>query len=212
VERNAVLSVQHIILEEVNVKTIEFVDDDSGIVHKSAKPNYPLLGKKLGPHMKSVAQHVQSFTSDQINDYELNGQIQMTLNDGTSVTLLEGEIDIIRTGLEGWQVETEGGLSVAVDTDLSDELVKEGLAREFVNRVQNMRKEANFDVTDRIVIGVQTGEHVSEAISFMSEYIQQETLSEALALEALDVSDYIKSWDIGDEECTISIRRTSNSE
>jgi isoleucyl-tRNA synthetase len=194
------------------VKAIEFVDDDSGIVHKSAKPNYPLLGKKLGPHMKSVAQQVQSFTSDQINDYELNGQIQMTLNDGTSVTLLEGEIDIIRTGLEGWQVETEGGLSVAVDTDLSDELVKEGLAREFVNRVQNMRKEANFDVTDRIVIGVQTGEQVSEAISFMSEYIQQETLSEALALEALDVSDYIKSWDIGDEECTISIRRTSNSE
>ena len=211
VERNAILSIQHIILEEVNVKSIEFVDDDSGIVHKSAKPNYPLLGKKLGPHMKSVAQQVQSFTSDQINDYELNGQIQMTLNDGTSVTLLEGEIDIIRTGLEGWQVETEGGLSVAVDTDLSDELVKEGLAREFVNRVQNMRKEANFDVTDRIVIGVQTGEHVSEAISFMSEYIQQETLSEALALEALDVSDYNKSWDIGDEECIISIRRTINS-
>jgi len=75
-----------------------------------------------------------------------------------------------------------------------------------------MRKEANFDVTDRIVIGVLTGEKVSEAINFMSEYIQQETLSEALDLKALEVSDYNKSWDIGDEECIISIRRTINSE
>ena len=162
--------------------------------------------------MKSVAQQVQSFTSEQINNYEFNGQIQIALEDGSTVVLVEGEIDIIRTGLEGWQVETEGGLSVAVDTDLSDELVKEGLAREFVNRVQNMRKEANFDVTDRIVIGVLTGEKVSEAINFMSEYIQQETLSEALDLKALEVSDYNKSWDIGDEECIISIRRTINSE
>ena len=208
VERDAILSVQHIILEEVNVKEIQFVDDDSGIVNKSAKPNYPLLGKKLGPNMKAVASQVQLFSTEQITEYERLGRITVRLDDGTQIVLVENEIDIIRTGLEGWQVETELGLSVAVDTELSEELQKEGLAREFVNRVQNMRKEANFNVTDRIVTGVQANENLASAINYMTEYIQQETLSESLELEELKVSDYLKSWEIGDEECIISIRRT----
>ena len=208
VERDAILSVQHIILEEVNVKEIQFVDDDSGIVHKTAKPNYPLLGKKLGPNMKAVASQVQSFSTEQISDFERLGQVTVRLDDGTQIVLVEKEIDIIRTGLEGWQVESEAGLSVAVDTELSEELQKEGLAREFVNRVQNMRKEANFDVTDRIATGVQANEKLAAAISYMAEYIQQETLSESLEQEELKVSDYVKTWEIGDEECIISIRRT----
>jgi len=208
VERDAILSVQHIILEEVNVKEIQFVDDDSGIVHKTAKPNYPLLGKKLGPNMKAVASQVQSFSTEQISEFERLGQVTVRLDNGTQIVLLEKEIDIIRTGLEGWQVESEAGLSVAVDTELSEELQKEGLAREFVNRVQNMRKEANFDVTDRIATGVQANEKIAAAISYMAEYIQQETLSESLEQEELKVSDYVKTWEIGDEECIISIRRT----
>ena len=208
VERDAILSVQHIILEEVNVKEIQFVDDDSGIVHKTAKPNYPLLGKKLGPNMKAVAGQVQSFSTEQISDFERLGQVTVRLDDGTQIVLVEKEIDIIRTGLEGWQVESEAGLSVAVDTELSEELQKEGLAREFVNRVQNMRKEANFDVTDRIATGVQANEKLAAAISYMAEYIQQETLSESLEQEELKASDYVKTWEIGDEECNISIRRT----
>ena len=208
VERDAILSVQLIILEEVNVKEIQFVDDDSGIVHKTAKPNYPLLGKKLGPNMKAVASQVQSFSTEQISEFELLGQVTVRLDNGTQIVLLEKEIDIIRTGLEGWQVESEAGLSVAVDTELSEELQKEGLAREFVNRVQNMRKEANFDVTDRIATGVQANEKLAAAISYMAEYIQQETLSESLEQEELKVSDYVKTWEIGDEECIISIRRT----
>ena len=208
VERDAILSVQHIILEEVNVKEIQFVDDDSGIVHKTAKPNYPLLGKKLGPNMKAVASQLQSFSTEQISEFELLGQVTVRLDNGTQIVLLEKEIDIIRTGLEGWQVESEAGLSVAVDTELSEELQKEGLAREFVNRVQNMRKEANFDVTDRIATGVQANEKLAAAISYMAEYIQQETLSESLEQEELQVSDYVKTWEIGDEECIISIRRT----
>ncbi len=207
VERDAILSVQHIILEEVNVKEIQFVDDDSGIVHKTAKPNYPLLGKKLGPYMKAVAGQIQSFSSEQISEYERLGQVTVRLGDSTQIVLVEKEIDIIRTGLEGWQVESEAGLSVAVDTELSEELQKEGLAREFVNRVQNMRKEANFDVTDRIATGVQANEKLAAAISYMAEYIQQETLSESLEQEELKVSDYVKTWEIGDDVCIISIRR-----
>ena len=158
--------------------------------------------------MKAVASKVQLFSTEQINEYERLGRITVRLDDGTQIVLVENEIDIIRTGLEGWQVETEVGLSVAVDTELSEELQKEGLAREFVNRVQNMRKEANFSVTDRIVTGVQANENLASAINYMTEYIQQETLSESLELEELKVSDFLKSWEIGDEECIISIRRT----
>ncbi|MFV1882954.1 MAG: isoleucine--tRNA ligase [Balneola sp.] len=210
-ERQAILSVKHIILEEVNVKDIQFVDDDSGIVHKSAKPNYPVLGKRLGPKMKAVATKVAQLKTEEITTFEKQGFIDIELEDGESIRLDQEGLEIVRTGLEGWQVETERGLSVAVDTEMTTELVQEGLAREFVNRVQNMRKEADFEVTDRVVLGVTASDDLKEAVVSMSDYIKQETLAEELQLEELEVSDFIKSWEIGDSECTISIRRTVNS-
>ncbi|HCD51944.1 MAG TPA: isoleucine--tRNA ligase, partial [Balneolaceae bacterium] len=113
---------------------------------------------------------------------------------------------------EGWQVETERGLSVAVDTELSPELVQEGIAREFVNRVQNMRKEADFDVVDRISLGMTGSEELKEAVVSMGEYIKQETLAEDIQLTELEVSDFVKTWEIGDSDCTISIRRNINTQ
>ena len=207
VERQAVQSVRDIILEEVNVKDIQFVDDDSGIVHKSAKPNFPLLGKRLGPKMKEVSAKVGKLDTESITNFEREGVIDITLDNGETIRLDSEELEIIRTGLEGWQVETERGLSVAVDTELSKELIEEGLAREFVNRVQNMRKEADFEVVDRIIIGVTGDEDLKEAVVSMDEYIKQETLAEEIQLTALDVSDFVKTWEIGDGECSISIRR-----
>lgn len=207
VERQAVQSVRDIILEEVNVKDIQFVDDDSGIVHKSAKPNFPLLGKRLGPKMKEVSAKVGKLDTESITNFEREGVIDITLENGETIRLDSEELEIIRTGLEGWQVETERGLSVAVDTELSKELVEEGLAREFINRVQNMRKEADFEVVDRIQIGVTGNEQLKEAVVSMSEYIKQETLAEEIQLEALEVSDFVKTWEIGDGECSISIKR-----
>ncbi len=211
VERQAILSVKDIILEEVNVKDIQFVDDDSGIVHKTAKPNYPLLGKKLGPKMKAVAGKVNQFDTETITNFELQGFIDIELEDGENVRLDAEELDIIRTGLEGWQVETERGLSVAVDTEISHDLRIEGLTREFVNRVQSMRKEADFDVIDRISIGFQGEELLKEAVVSMSDYIKEETLAEEIQLNELEVSDFVKTWEIGDGECTISVRRNINS-
>lgn len=210
-ERQAILSVKHIILEEVNVKDIQFVDDDSGIVHKSAKPNYPLLGKRLGAKMKAVAAKINQLDTTALSSFESNGFIDIDLEEGDSVRLAGEELEIVRTGLEGWQVETERGLSVAVDTELSPELKQEGLAREFVNRVQNMRKEADFDVIDRITIGFSGEESLKEAVVSMSDYIKSETLAEEIQLTPLEVSDFVKTWKIGDLECTISIRRNLNS-
>lgn len=209
-ERQAIESVRDIILEEVNVKDIQFVDDDSGIVEKSAKPNYPVLGKRLGPKMKAVAAKVNQLTTEEITKFEKNGWIDLEIDDETIRIDSEG-LEIVRTGLEGWTVETEKGLSVAVDTALSEDLIQEGIAREFVNRVQNMRKEANFEVTDRIAIGFTGSDTIKEAVVSMSDYIKKETLAEELQIKELDVSDFTKTWDIGEEECTISIRRNINS-
>ncbi|MDZ7695290.1 MAG: DUF5915 domain-containing protein [Balneolaceae bacterium] len=120
------------------------------------------------------------------------------------------DLEISRTGIEGWEVETENGLSVALDTEISTELEQEGLAREFVNRIQNMRKEADFEVVDRIVIGFEGAGNLEEAVVSMDEYIKRETLAEKIETEKLEVFDFVKSWEIGGDDCTISIRRNPN--
>lgn len=209
-ERQAIESVKDIILDEVNVKEIQFVDDDSGIVRKSAKPNYPVLGKKLGKKMKAVARQVRDLTTDQITEYEKSGSIELNLEDDGVVRLGSEALEIDRVGLEGWSVETEKGLSVALDTELSTKLVEEGLAREFVNRIQNMRKEADFDVVDRIAIGFSGSGQLEEAVKSMDDYIKHETLAEEISTNELEVSDFVKTWEIGNEDCTISIRRNPN--
>ncbi|HET6528279.1 MAG TPA: DUF5915 domain-containing protein, partial [Balneolaceae bacterium] len=209
-ERQAIESVEEIILDEVNVKKIQFVDDDSGIVHKSAKPNYPVLGKKLGGKMKAAASKIRALTTEEITKFEQTGSIELNLDDGEIIRLDREGLDINRTGLEGWSVETENGLSVALDTELSPELVQEGLAREFVNRIQNMRKEADFDVVDRITIGFKGPQLLEEAVDNLEEYIKSETLAEEIAAHELEVSDFVKTWEIGDGESTISIRRNPN--
>ncbi len=210
-ERQAIESVKDIILDEVNVKEIQFVDDDSGIVHKSAKPNFPVLGKKLGKKMKAVAHKVKELTTSQITEYEKAGSIELDLGDDGVIHLGSEDLEINRVGLEGWSVETEKGLSVALDTELSPELVQEGLAREFVNRVQNMRKEADYDVVDRITVGFKGPGQLKEAVQSMNDYIKHETLAEEISTEELEVSDFVKTWEIGEEDCTISIRRNPNS-
>ena len=210
-ERAVVEAVKDIILDEVNVKNIEFVDDDSGIVSKTAKPNFPVLGKRLGKKMKAVAARIQNLSTEEISEYEDEGAIELELEDGDTVRISSGEIEIQRSGLRGWSVETEGGITVAVDTEITPELQKEGLSREFVNRIQNMRKEADFDVTDRIVIGFNGNEEIAEAVEANRENIKSETLAEEITPEILDVSDFVKSWDIEDRECEISIRRITNN-
>lgn len=207
--RAAVERVKGIILDEVNVKKLEYVDDDSGIVIKSAKPNYPVLGAKLGKAMKAAAARINTLTNDEINTFEKNGSITLEIN-GASFTFGTNDINIIRTGLEGWEVETDEGLTVAADTTLDDSLIREGIAREVVNRVQNMRKEADFEVTDRILLYVNGGSKVSESVESLSDYIKSETLSEGLLTDVSDDADFIKTWDIGGYDVNIAIKRKPN--
>jgi len=208
--RTMVEAVKNIILDEVNVKDIRFVDDDSGIVDKTAKPNFPKLGKRLGKRMKAVSAKISRLTNEQIGVFEKAGSITLTLDDGSDVLINSDEIEIQRTGLEGWSVETQNDITVALDTEISEELLKEGLTREFMNRVQNMRKEADYDVTDRISIGYEGSDLLETAISERIDTIKTETLAEHLESELLKSPDFIKTWDIEGEPCEISIQRTIN--
>jgi isoleucyl-tRNA synthetase len=209
--RAIVEAVKDIILDEVNVKDIQFVDDDSNIVDKAAKPNFPKLGKRLGGKMKAVAAIIRNMTKQQINDFETSGSITLTLDDGSNILISSDELEIQRTGLEGWSVETQDGITVALDTEISDELLREGITREFMNRVQNMRKEADYEVTDRIIIGYDGSDHLDEAIKERLETIKTETLAETIQSETLKEPDFIKLWDIEGENCEISIQRTINN-
>jgi len=212
-EENRVMveAVKDIILDEVNVKDIRFVDDDSGIVDKSAKPNYPKLGKRLGKRMKAVASKIDKLSKDEITKFESKGSITLELDDQSEVVINSDEMEIQRTGLEGWSVETQDGITVALDTEISGELLGEGVTREFMNRVQNMRKEADYDVTDRIKIGFKGSELLEKAIEERLDTIKSETLAVDLKNRLLDEPDFIKSWEIEGEDCEISIQRTKNN-
>lgn len=209
-DRSVVEAVKDIILDEVNVKDIEFVNDDSGIVSKTAKPNFPVLGKRLGKKMKEVAAKIKGLGNNEITAFEDEGVLELALDDGSAVRISSDEIEVQRTGLKGWTVETEDGITVAVDTKITPELMKEGLSREFINRIQNMRKEADFDVTDRIVIGYSGSGDLAEAVTSTRETVKSETLAEEIETTLLDVSDFVKSWEIEGSPCEISIRRTTN--
>lgn len=202
-------SVKPVILEEVNIKTIEYVSDDSGIVEKTAKPDFSILGKKLGKKMKAASVAIKAMDTKAVSEFEKNGKFDL-LVDNEEIMIELNEIEIVRTGLHGWSVESEDGLTVALDTAITEELKREGLAREFINRVQNMRKDADFDVTDRIEIHYQSSNSLATAIESMKNYINDETLSTLLISEPVLDSDFTKSWEIESETIVIGIKRSTN--
>jgi isoleucyl-tRNA synthetase len=173
-------TVEDIILSEVNVKEIQYIHDTSGIVVKKVKPNLPKLGKQYGPKMKEVSAVVNSFTEEDIAVVEKQGKLS---KGGFDISL--DEVLISSEDIPGWAVATEGGLTVALDINITDDLKKEGIARDFVNRVQNLRKDMGLEVLDKINIEVERdGEAVTTALTSFKEYISAET--QALTLELRD--------------------------
>jgi isoleucyl-tRNA synthetase len=170
-------TVEDIILAEVNVKTIQYMDDTSGVLVKKVKPNFPKLGKQYGPKMKEVSAVISSLNKDEIQTLEKSGQ----LSKGGFDLVLE-DVLISSEDIPGWAVASENGLTVALDIRVTEALKKEGIARDFVNRVQNLRKEQGLEVLDKISIEVEKdGEAVTAALTEFKDYISTET--QALKLE-----------------------------
>ncbi len=203
--RNLVGGVRTLILDEINVKDIEFVDERSPIIQKSASPNFRRLGPRFGKNVNSVARRVRSMTTDEINQIETSGSFRTEV-DGTSVDIDLDDLSITTRDIEGWMVESADGLTVALDTTLTPELRDEGMAREFVNRVQNMRRDAGLEITDRILIGFKAGEQLSKAILNMSDYVMSETLALAVESNRLE-TDHKARWEIDGQGCEIGISK-----
>jgi isoleucyl-tRNA synthetase len=178
------MHVKELILYEVNVKELELLTDGAGMLVKSIKPNFKTIGPKYGKQMKSIATLVAGFNQEDIASVESNGGWNGEI-EGTSIQLDLIDFEINAQDIPGWLVASEGGITVALDITLSPELKAEGLAREVVNRIQNMRKDSGFEVTDRIVVQIQTTDVITDAIKQFEQYICAEVLANSIQFTLL---------------------------
>jgi len=172
--------VKDLILSETNIKDIEFITDTTGIIKKKIKPNFKALGAKVGKDMKLVSSSIQSLTIDQISTLESTGELALA---GTPYTILLSDVEIIAEDVEGWQVANLGKLTVALDVHITEELKKEGLSRELINRLQNLRKDKGLEVTDRINVKLTAASEVVNAANENLSYICTEILADSLVFE-----------------------------
>lgn len=202
-----VQAMREVILEETNIKDIEFIANDSDMLRKKAKPNFKVIGPKYGKQVKSITAKVNAFTLEEINRVEAEGQIAVSI-DGEEVMLAREDIEIQHQDIEGWTIGADNDLVVALDTTLTDELVDEGTAREFVSKIQTLRKESGYAVTDRIVITFDSSDDtLSRAIIRMESYICAETLAEKIVRATIPDGSG-SQIDINDFACTVYITNT----
>src|SRR3989442_81231 len=203
--RRLIEQTNDVILEEINVKTIEFIDESSPIVRKTAGANFKIIGPKFGKLVNAVAKRIKEMSSAEAVQLDKTGTFSVEVN-GTPVTITREDVSIAAQSIEGWLVESGDGLTVALDTTLTPELVNEGLARQFVNRVQHMRKDAGLEVTDRIRIHFEAPSRVSEAVQRLSDYIKSETLATQVT-PGRNSAEHWEKWDIDGEPCEIGISK-----
>ena len=194
-----------LITDELNVKSVEISRDEKDLVELSAKANFKLLGRRMGKKMKSVSQAIGAMSPAQIRDYLQQGSIDLMV-DQESTRFENEEILVQRNQKEGLLVETDNLLTVALDTEINEELMQEGLAREFVNKVQNMRKEKNLDVMDRIVTRYRGSKVLESSLETHSDFIRTETLTNVLSSESVLEGE---DWDLNGEACRISIEKAA---
>ncbi|MCM4155115.1 isoleucine--tRNA ligase [Gramella sp. AN32] len=178
-EKEEILAVADLIKSEVNVKELELIDDASGLLVKQIKPNFKVLGPRFGKDMKLISSQINKFGPTEISNIERNGSIEVDIN-GKLVTLSAHEVEISSQDIEGWLVASSGNLTVALDVSISPELKKEGVARELVNRIQNLRKDSGYEVTDHIDVTLQKNGMIEDAVSENINYIKSETLTAKL--------------------------------
>ena len=177
--------VSHLIMSEVNIKEIEFLSADNNILVKNVKPNFKTLGKKYGKQMKQIQAYFANMSQEEIHAFEKNNGTHLNV-DGVDVELTLEDALISTQDIPGWAVTSEGDLTVALDMTITDELMQEGLAREIVNRVQNLRKTGGFEVTDRIKLLIEKNEKIDAAVEKFGDYICNETLATITMVDALD--------------------------
>ena len=187
-QKESIEAVKQLILNEVNVKDMKFVDNTAGILVKRIKPDFKKLGPRYGKIMKALATAIQQMSQDDINAFEKAGTFTLQV-DGQEAVLERADVEIISEDIPGWLVANEGRLTVALDITVTDELKKEGLARELVNRIQNLRKSSGFEITDKVNITLASSAEMDGAVEAYQEYIKSQVLANNLVVTAEPISD-----------------------
>ena len=203
-EKEEILAVSDLIKSEVNVKEIELIDEGSGMLVKQIKPDFKALGPRFGKDMKAVAAAISTFDQKQISVLEKDGEISVFINE-KNTTLALADVIISSQDIEGWLVANANGVTVALDVTITPILKNEGIARELVNRIQNLRKDSDFEVTDRIEVTIQDNEKLKEAVNQNLGYIKEETLTEILQFQTKINEGTVIAFD--DIETLISIKK-----
>jgi len=180
-QREEIKAVESLIKHEVNIKEIELLEDASDILVKQIKPNFKVLGPRFGKGMKLIASEIQKLGADDIKNIEQNNTLDIDCN-GKIITLQREDVEITSQDIEGWLVANEGKITVALDVTITEPLREEGIARELVNRIQNLRKDSGFEVTDRITVQIQNDQNIEQAINNNLDYIKTETLTDNLEI------------------------------
>ena len=178
-QKSSILAVANLIKHEVNIKEIVLLEDASDILVKQIKPNFKALGPRFGKDMGLISKEIQSFSQEQINQIEKEGNLTIEIS-GKNVNLTSEDVEILSQDIPGWLVANANGITVALDITISDELRNEGIARELVNRIQNIRKDSGFEVTDKIKVQIQNNEVIEQAVAANISYIKSETLTSEL--------------------------------
>ena len=202
-QKQDIEAVADLIMSEVNVKGINYVGGDAGILVKRIKPDFKKLGPKFGKNMKAAAQALTSLEQSQIAQFEKDGKIALTLNGEEAVVEL-ADVEVISEDIPGWLVANDGNITVALDITITDDLRKEGIARELVNRIQNVRKSKDFNITDRIVVKITPDEHVNDAVAQFKDYIAKQVLAVAIELAPVEGADVI-ALDMDNYELKITV-------
>lgn len=190
--------IQHLILHEVNVKELVFVSDEEGVLVKKIKPNFKTLGPRFGKTMKQVAQAITNMTQKEISLLEKEKEAKITVEGEDALIFME-DVEIFAEDIPGWAVANEGVLTVALDKTINETLYHEGIARDFVNRIQNIRKEQNFEVTDNIIVSVEKKDVVYESINENFDYICSETLTKNILFDEFKEDKPLHSIELADE-------------
>ncbi len=199
-------AVKDLILAEVNVKEVEYIDDTASILVKKIKPNFKALGPRYGKLMKEISNAISALTAREIIAFEANGNHPCTIN-GQQIVLTTEDVEIVSEDIPGWQVANEGKLTVALDITISEDLRYEGIAREFVNRIQNIRKETGFDVTDKITVIIEDLEFIHEAVTRHASYIASQTLATSVILKTAPNGDDVREVEIDDIVLNVAVRK-----
>lgn len=189
-QKASIEAMASLIKNEVNVKGIKFVSNEEGVLVKKVKPDFKKLGPKFGKIMKQLAAQITAMSQKDIIEFEKNGCFTFTV-DSTPATVELADVEIISEDIPGWLVNNEGSLTVALDITVTEELRREGIAREIVNRIQNIRKSKDFDITDKIDVVITPNDGTNEAVKDYMEYISKQVLANSFAIAEIDEADRI---------------------